>query len=93
MRQHGARAVPRAFQIDGKAARPVVLAQLERIGKYVDAGVVDQHVDAAKALDAGSDHRVNLRAIAYVGLHKEDVVAVASAAANFGGKGFHAPAR
>ena len=43
-RQKCARAAPDAFEIDGHAAIPILIAHCERIAKHIDAGVVDEDV-------------------------------------------------
>ena len=58
--QRGARAAERAVQCHIEHTRPLVVGHVDEVGRAAEAGVVDDHVEAAGRLDRGLEHRVHL---------------------------------
>ena len=67
VRDHAPRDEPRALEVDVEHRVPLVLGQLVRQPVGADAGVVEQHVDAAEALDRRVDGGAHGRVVAHVG--------------------------
>ena len=65
-----AHAVEHALQVDGDVAIEEVVVGLRDRRQLHDAGVVDQHVDAAVRLLGGVEHRAHRGGVAHVGLHR-----------------------
>jgi hypothetical protein len=56
---------------DGQAAAPVGFGQFERVREHVDAGVVDDDVDAPEARQRACDQCVDGGAVGHVGQHEQ----------------------
>ena len=69
MRTHATAHVPGAVQIEIDHRTPAAVADLSRRGGKLTAGVVDQKIDAAEALDGLLNQRLDLIDVANVGGH------------------------
>src|SRR3989442_504180 len=76
-RRDRARAVQDRLQVGAHEGVPALLAGLEEGGAKRPAHVVDQHVDAAEALDGGGDGALDRLPVAHVGGEREDLPAFA----------------
>ena len=66
MGQGGAAAEEDAVEIGGHHLAPLLVGDFGRLAAFEDAGVVDQNIQPAKALDHGRHHGLDSFAIRYV---------------------------
>jgi len=69
--RHGLAHQERALQVDPQHGVEIRFGHVQEIRRLENAGVVDQHVDAAMRLHCLGDHRVDLRLVAHVAMHVE----------------------